>query len=124
MDLPPSIECYQKVLHYAHSEVNFIIGISLYMVPSNMLLHKGQVEGYNNEIVKATSEQILGVNKDISSTPTAPSNPIQGRQVWLCYRGALNLFTLRPPQPSLKQLGLLKHMSMKMLMHSLWVELW
>ena len=73
MDLPSAISRYQDVLQYAGSEVNFVFGIGLYMAPSDMLLRVSRVEAYNNEIVIATSDQVLGLNSGIN-LPAAPHN--------------------------------------------------
>lgn len=67
VDLPSSIKRYQDVLQYASSKVDFVVGFGLYMTPSNMELHMGQVDGYNNEIVVATKDQKLGVNETVNT---------------------------------------------------------
>jgi hypothetical protein len=66
---PSQIQAYENVLRFAGSKVNFSFGQGLYMAPSNMLLHIGQIVGYNNEIVIATPSQTLGVNKTINDMP-------------------------------------------------------
>lgn len=73
VDLPSAIKRYQDVLQYAGSEVNFVFGIGLYMAPCDMLLRIGQVVGYNNEIMIATSAQSLGFNMDVNTVPTPPT---------------------------------------------------
>ena len=42
------------------------------MAPSDMLLHIGQIFGYNNEIIVATKKQNLGVNLDIKISEAPP----------------------------------------------------
>ncbi len=79
VDLPLAIRCYQDVLQYARSEVNFSFGTGLYMAPSNMLLRVGNVVGYNNLIIVATDAQSLGLNSglnmaDVSNTPPDAAN--------------------------------------------------
>ena len=41
VDIPSSVSRYQKTLQY---------GIGLYLSPSDMALHPGNIQGYNNEI--------------------------------------------------------------------------
>ena len=65
-DLPKSIKNYQDVLHYARSKVDFVLGEALYMVPSNMDLKVGQIANYNNEIIVANGEMVLGTNEDVN----------------------------------------------------------
>ena len=72
VDLPSAISCYQDVLQYARSEVDFSFGVSLYMAPGNMLLRVGKVTGYNNEIVIATDAQSLGLNSGLNRHEVAP----------------------------------------------------
>ena len=73
VDLPSEIKRYQDVLQYTGFKVDFVFGIGLYMAPSDMLLHIGQVAGYNNEIVIATKSQKLGVNTGINAPDTPPN---------------------------------------------------
>ena len=47
------IETYQHVLRYARSKVDFGIAEDVYMIPSNMLLKIGNIEGYNNKIINS-----------------------------------------------------------------------
>ena len=67
VDLPAAIKRYQDVLQYAGSKVDFVFGIGLYMSPSDMLLRIGQIHGYSNEIVVATTDQKLGFNSGLNA---------------------------------------------------------
>ena len=58
--LPKSIAQYQDVLQYAKSKVDFVFGMGLCMVPSDMDLHVAQIQEYNNEVIVATEEQTHG----------------------------------------------------------------
>ena len=61
------IERYQHVLRYARSKVDFGIAEDVYMIPSNMFLKIGNIEGYNNKLLIADSEIKIGmVNIDIN----------------------------------------------------------
>ena len=61
-DIPSSIVRYQKTLQYASTPVDFVFGLGLYLAPSDMTLHPGNVQAYNNEIVIAGSEAAIGHN--------------------------------------------------------------
>ena len=83
VDLPSSIDRYQRTLQYARSKVDFVIGHGLYMLPSNMEIEVGVVNGYNNLIQIATDDMQLGFNAsvnelDITSedfeTPSKPAD--------------------------------------------------
>jgi hypothetical protein len=69
VDIPSAIKRYQDVLQYASSKVDFVFGGGLYMAPSDMKLKIGNIKGYNNNIIIATAEQILGLNTLINNTP-------------------------------------------------------
>ena len=62
VDISSSIARYQKTLQYASSPLDFVFGLGLYLAPSNMALHPGNVQGYNNENVIAGSEAAIGHN--------------------------------------------------------------
>ena len=63
VDIPSSIARYQKTLQYA-SPLDFVFGVGLYLAPSDMALHPGNVQGYNNKIVIAGSEAAIGHNPE------------------------------------------------------------
>ena len=50
VDIPSSIARNQKTLWYASTSLDLVCGIGLYLMPSDMALHPGNVQGYNNEI--------------------------------------------------------------------------
>ena len=66
VDLPSSIDRYQRTLQYARSKVDFVIGHGLYMLPSNMEIEVGVVNGYNNLIQIATDDMQLGFNTSVN----------------------------------------------------------
>ena len=70
VDLQDSIQRYQNSLQYARSQLNFVVGEGLYLLPSDMNLRIGTYEGYNNNILIATSDLSLGSNYDTNSSPT------------------------------------------------------
>ena len=72
VDLPGSIDRYQRTLQYAKSKLDFVIGHGLHMLPSNMDLHIGTVNGYNNLIQIATDDMEFGYNPRVNDEPVAP----------------------------------------------------
>ena len=86
-DVASEVKKYQDTLQYAKSKVDFVFGIGLYMTPSNLEMQIGVIEGYNNNIIIATDDQVLGVNPDanlvklketvpkLEGTPTPKSIP-------------------------------------------------
>ena len=74
VDIGAAIQRYQDVLGNARSEVNFSFGQGLYMAPSDMELQVGQIAGYNNEIVIAGPDEVLGQNTGLNK-PSPPAQP-------------------------------------------------
>ena len=72
VDLTSVIKCYQDVLTYSQTKVNYVFGVGLYMSPSDMLLRLGQVAGYNNPIIIITSDQALGLNMGFNTSDASP----------------------------------------------------
>ena len=69
------IKRYQDTLSYALSKVNYSVGGSIYMLPSNMELKiKTTTVGYNNKILVSDEKFILGKNEKVNSLE-APSTP-------------------------------------------------
>ena len=66
VDIPSSIARYQKTLQYASTPLDFMFGIGLYLSPSDMAFHPGNVQGYNNEIQIAGSDAAIGHNPGIN----------------------------------------------------------
>ena len=49
-DMPP-LRCYQGTLSYTLSKADYSMGLSMYMLPSDMnLKNRSRTAGYNNEI--------------------------------------------------------------------------
>ena len=74
VDLPGSIERYQLVLQYARSKVDFVVGLGLYMIPSDMDLYIGTINGYNNLITIASDDLQLGHNDSINEEQQIQQN--------------------------------------------------
>ena len=66
VDIPEDKLRFQKVLQYARSKVDFVIGERLYMIPSDMNLRIGKIKNYNNKILESKSYFKLGINKKIN----------------------------------------------------------
>ena len=66
VDIPSSISRYQKTLQYAQSKLDFVVGHGLYLLPSNMELLVGNLNGYNNLIQVATSDMKIGFNESLN----------------------------------------------------------
>ena len=49
-----------------------MFGIGLYLSPSDTALHSGNVQGYNNEIIMAGSDEAIGHNPGIKEPSQAP----------------------------------------------------
>ena len=66
VDLPDSIDRYQRTLQYARSKLDFVVGHGLYMLPSNMEVELGTLNGYNNFIQIASDDMSLGYNSEVN----------------------------------------------------------
>ena len=58
------------MLKYARSKLDYVVGIKLYMIPSDLRLQIGTIVNYNNEILIASESQKLGLNENVNSSPT------------------------------------------------------
>ena len=66
VDIPEDKLRFQKVLQYALSKVDFVIGERMYMILSDMNLRIGKIKNYNNKILESKSYFKLGINKKIN----------------------------------------------------------
>ena len=69
VDIPSSIDRYQSTLQYARSKVDFVLGVGLYMMPSDMDLYVGTINGYNNLIVIASLDNMQLGQNDVNDEP-------------------------------------------------------
>ena len=53
-------------MQYARSEVDYVIGEFMYMLPSNMNLRIGKVKNYNNKILISSPSFNIGTNLKIN----------------------------------------------------------
>ena len=73
VDIPSIIARYQKTLQHASTPLDFVFGIGLYLSPSGMALHPGNIQGYNNEIQIAGSDAANGHNPGINEAESIAS---------------------------------------------------
>ena len=85
VDIPESIKRYQDTLGYARSKVDFVVGFDLYMMPSDMDLYIGKINGYNNLLLDASESDtplVLGYNDEVNDSPpiqTTEASDLPGR---------------------------------------------
>ena len=71
VNIQEDIKHYQDTLSYASSKVDYSIGESIYMLPSNLKLKiKTGTVGYNNKILVSDGKFILGKNEKVNSLET------------------------------------------------------
>ena len=71
------IKRYQDTLSYASSKVDYSVGESIYMIPSdmNLKIRSGTV-GYNNKILVLGEKFILGKNEKVNLVPVMKSHKV------------------------------------------------
>ena len=68
VNIQEDIKRYQDILSYASSKVDYSVGESIYMLPSNLKLKiKTGTVGYNNKILISNKRFILGKNEKVNS---------------------------------------------------------
>ena len=71
VDIREDVKRYQDTLSYASSKVNYSIGESIYMLPSDLKLKiKTGTVGYNSKILISNGNFILGKNEKVNSLET------------------------------------------------------
>ena len=72
-NIEESIDQYQDILQHARSKLDFVVGLNLYMIPSDMDLYIGTINGYNNLLTTATTNDFhIGVNDAVNSIKKIP----------------------------------------------------
>ena len=66
VNIPEDIRRFQKTLQYARSKVDYVIGEFIYMLPSDMNVRIGRVQGYNNKILVLRTGFKIGTNLKIN----------------------------------------------------------
>ena len=71
VDIQEDIKRYQETLSYASSKVDYSIGQSIYMIPSDMILKiRSGTVGYNNKILVSDGNFSLGKNDEVNFNDT------------------------------------------------------
>ena len=71
VNIQEDIKHYQDTLSYTSSKINYSIGESIYMLPSDLKLKiKTGAVGYNNKILVSNGNFILGKNEMVNSLET------------------------------------------------------
>ena len=66
VDIPEDIQRFQKILQYARSKVDYVIGEFIYMLPSDMNLRIGKIKNYNNKILISSPSFSIGTNLKVN----------------------------------------------------------
>ena len=75
VDIREDIKHYQDTLSYASSKVDYSIGESIYMIPSDMKLKiRSRTVGYNNKILVSDGNFSLGKNNEVNLMTPASKN--------------------------------------------------
>ena len=59
LSIPDFIERYQNAINNSYFKLDFAVGSGLYMIPSDMVMKKGNVGNYNYNILIATDNMDL-----------------------------------------------------------------
>ena len=70
LSLPDMIKRYEDSITATKKRLDYAIGPDLYMIPSDMILNVGTVEGYNNNVTVATRNMKFGVNPTVNNQKT------------------------------------------------------
>ena len=54
------------MLEQALTKVDFLVGIGIYILPSNLNLNIGKTKGYNKKILVSNTDMKIGSNRDIN----------------------------------------------------------
>ena len=65
--IPESIKQYQDSITKTRARIDYVVGIGLYMIPSNLVLNVGSLERYNNNIIIADQNMKLGYNENVNN---------------------------------------------------------
>ena len=72
-DVAGSVDRYKKVLGWARSKVNYVVGEGVYMLPSDMDLHVGDYVQYNQDNFVSKPSMNIGKNKDQNTNLYKPN---------------------------------------------------
>ena len=88
VDIREDIKHYQDTLSYTSSKVDYSVGESIYMIPSdmNLKIRPGKIR-YNNKILVSDGKFILGKNEKVNSLEK-PSTPQVETPVTKSHKGS------------------------------------
>ena len=66
--IPESITKYEESITKTNSKIDYVVGIGLYMMPTDLVLKVGSIQKYNNNIVIANDDVRIGHNENLNST--------------------------------------------------------
>ena len=68
-------------MQYARSKVDYVIGEFIYMLPSDMNLRIGRVQGYNNKILVSRTGFKIGTNLKINLNGEKDRPDVKSKEV-------------------------------------------
>ena len=78
--IPESITKYEESITKTNSKIDYVVGIGLYMMPTDLVLKVGSIQRYNNNIVVAKEGMAIGhnenLNSDTKAVPIIVSTPV------------------------------------------------
>ena len=81
VNIPEDIRRFQKTLQYARSKVDYVIGEFIYMLPSDMNLRIGRVQGYNNKTLVSRTGFKIGTNLKINLDGEKDKPDVKSKEV-------------------------------------------
>ena len=81
VNIPEDIRRFQKTLQYAGSKVDYVISEFIYMLPSDMNLKTGRVQGYNNKILVSRTDFNIGTNLKINLDGEKDKPDVKSKEV-------------------------------------------
>ena len=66
-DISKSVQCYQLAVQEAKLRVDLAVAPGLWLIPSELIINTESVTGYNNKLLKATSDRSFGVNSSLNT---------------------------------------------------------
>ena len=81
VNIPEDIQRFQKTLQYARSKVDYVIGEFIYMLPSDMNLKTGRIQGYNNKILVSRTGFKIGTKLKINLDGEKDKPDVKSKEV-------------------------------------------
>ena len=72
VDSTEDIQKFEKTFQYARNNIDYAIGESIYMLPSDMNLQIGKIKSYNNKILISLPSFKIGINLKINHDDDKP----------------------------------------------------